>query len=101
MPSGHEPSMKFYLALWIVMICIAGLEVLLTYQHLPPTSFVVLLLILAFLEAGIAVMYFMQMKYENPNLFWTLVPITVFVLVMLNQIWPDALRLARLNLFRQ
>lgn len=100
MPLDQEPGMKAYVGLWIVMICIVALEVFVTYRNLPSDFFVGLILILAFLEAGIAVMYFMHMKYESPNLFWTLVPITIFVLVMLDQIWPDALRLAHLNMFR-
>lgn len=101
MASERERSMSFYLGLWIVMICIAGLEVLITYGHMSRDLTVGLLLILAFIDGGIAIMYFMHMKYENANFFWTLVPITIFVLIMMNQIWPDALRLARLSLFRE
>jgi len=100
MSSEHEPGMKVYVGLWIAMICIVGLELLVTYRHMPSDLFVGLLLILAFLEAGIGVLYFMHMKFESPNLLWTLVPITLFALVMLDQIWPDALRLARLNMWR-
>jgi len=100
MSSEREPSMKLYAGLWIVMILIVALEVLVTYRHMPTDIFVGLILILAILEAGIGVMYFMHMKFESPNLAWTLVPITIFVLVMLDQIWPDALRLARLSMFR-
>jgi heme/copper-type cytochrome/quinol oxidase subunit 4 len=100
MASDHEPGFKFYIGVWIVMICIAGLEVIVTYQHLPSRAFVGILLVLAFLEGGIAMMYFMHMKYESPNLFWTLIPITIFVLFMLDHIWPDAYRLARLSMFR-
>jgi heme/copper-type cytochrome/quinol oxidase subunit 4 len=98
--SDREPSMGFYLGLWIVMVCIAGLEVLMIYGHMSRDLTVALLLILAFVEGGIAILYFMHMKYENANFFWTLVPITIFAFIMLNQIWPDALRLARLNLWR-
>lgn len=100
MTSEHEPSLKFYLGLWVAMICIVGLEVLVTYRGLPKDVFVGLLLLLAVIEAGIAVLYFMHMKYEAPSLFWTVVPMTIFALLMLDQIWPDALRLARLNMWR-
>jgi heme/copper-type cytochrome/quinol oxidase subunit 4 len=100
MASDHEPGFKFYIGIWIVMICIAGLEVLVTYQHLPSRAFTAILLVLAFIEGGIALLYFMHMKYESPHLFWTLIPITIFVLFMLDHIWPDAYRLARLSLFR-
>ena len=100
MASDQEPGFEFYIWIWIAMICIAGLEVILTYQHLPGRAFVGALLILAIVEGGIAIMYFMHMKYESANLFWTLVPITIFVLFMLDHLWPDAYRLARMNMFR-
>jgi cytochrome c oxidase subunit IV len=100
MDPDHQPSMKAYIGLWIIMILIAALEVFLTYQHLDRDLYVALLLILAFVEAGLAMAYFMHLRYERRNLFWTLVPITVFTLVMLDHIWPDAHRLARLYLFR-
>ncbi len=99
MASERAPGFKFFIGIWVAMICIAGLEVILTYAHLPSRAFVGALLILAFIEGGIAMMYFMQMKYESPGLFWTLIPITIFVLFMLDHIWPDALRLARMSMF--
>jgi cytochrome c oxidase subunit IV len=100
MTSGQEPGFTFYIGIWIVMICIAGLEVILTSQHLPPHTLIASLLILAFVEGGIAIMYFMHMKFESPSLFWTLIPITIFVLFMLDHIWADAFRLARMSMYR-
>jgi cytochrome c oxidase subunit IV len=99
MASDQEPSMKLYVGLWIVMICIAGVEVLMTYQHLSHGVLTGVLLVLAFVEGGFALAFFMHLKYESPNLFWTLVPITFFALLMLDHIWPDAFRLARMSMF--
>jgi len=31
-------------------------------------------------------------------LFWTIFPATLFVLMMLNYLWPDAYRMARMSL---
>jgi len=55
------------------------------------------LLSLAVLEAGLGVMYFMHLRYERRALFWSLIPGLVFVLAMLNHLWPDAHRLLRLQ----
>jgi cytochrome c oxidase subunit IV len=55
------------------------------------------LLSLAVIEAGLGVMYFMHLKYERRALFWSLIPTLVFVLVMLNHLWPDAHRLLRMQ----
>jgi cytochrome c oxidase subunit IV len=87
-------GMKSNVAIWIGLLCIVGIEVILTYRHFPTSLLLLCLLILAFLEAGIAVMYFMHLKYERPGLFWSLIPVLFFVLFMLDHIWPDALRLA-------
>jgi hypothetical protein len=43
----------------------------------------------------------MHLKYERPSLFWSLIPTVLFVLLMMNQIWPDAYRLAKLKLLIQ
>jgi cytochrome c oxidase subunit IV len=98
MASNHEPDMKMYVGIWIGLIAILLVEVFLTYQHLAPRMLLACLLVLAFLEAGIGIAYFMHLKYENPRLLWSLVPITLFVLLMLDQIWPDAFRLARMSM---
>ena len=90
--------MKSYVMIWIGLICIAGIEVFLTYRDFSNRELLATLLILAFIEAGIALMYFMHLKYEKPGLFWSLIPAVIFVLLMMNQIWPDAYRMARLKL---
>jgi cytochrome c oxidase subunit 4 len=90
--------MKSYIGIWVGLICIAGIEVFLTYRNFSVHQLLAILLILAFIESGIALMYFMHLKYEKPSLFWSLVPAVLFVLLMMNQIWPDAYRLARLKL---
>ncbi|MGH9713860.1 MAG: cytochrome C oxidase subunit IV family protein [Candidatus Acidiferrales bacterium] len=98
MEQQQQPSMKVYVGVWVGLIAIVLFEVFLTYLHLAPRTLIAFLLPLAFIEAGIGIAYFMHMKYESPKLFWSLVPITLFVLFMLDHIWPDAFRLARMSL---
>jgi cytochrome c oxidase subunit IV len=90
-------GMKSYATIWVGLLSIVGVEVFLTYEHLPPKKLLLFLLIFAFVEAGIAVMYFMHLKYERPSLFWSLIPVLLFVLFMMDHIWPDALRLENLR----
>jgi cytochrome c oxidase subunit IV len=90
-----------YVGIWIGLICIAGIEVLLTYRGFSAHGLLAVLFILAIIEAGIGLAYFMHLKYESGYLVWTLVPFVVFVLLMMNQIWPDAYRLASLRLMTQ
>ncbi len=85
--------MRLYLVVWAGLVLIVGIEVLLTYEHLPVRTLLAWLLVLAFIEAGLGVMYFMHLKYERPTLFWSLIPALLFVLVLMDHFWPDALRL--------
>jgi cytochrome c oxidase subunit IV len=93
----HEPTMKFYAAVWVSLLFIAGTEVFLTYRGFSVHALLAVLLALAFLEAGIALLYFMHLKYDRPVLLWTFVLSIVFVLAMMNQIWPDAYRMVSIG----
>jgi cytochrome c oxidase subunit IV len=93
-----NPGMKFYVIVWAGLLAIAIIEVLLTYAGLRPLALVISLLALALIEAGVALLYFMQLKYERRILFWSLVPTLVFVLVMFDHFWPDAFRVMSMRL---
>jgi cytochrome c oxidase subunit IV len=98
-PEGSQsPGMKFYVVVWAGLVAIAIVEVLLTYAGLRPLALVISLLALALIEAGVALLYFMQLKYERRILFWSLVPALVFVLVMFDHFWPDAFRVTSMRL---
>jgi cytochrome c oxidase subunit 4 len=97
MQANYGPGMKVYVAVWLGLLLILAVEVGLTYARLPIATQLGALVALAVLEAGLAVMFFMHLKYERRSLFWSLIPSIVFVLVMLNYLWPDALRLLRLR----
>jgi len=98
MSSNQEIGMGSYIGIVIGLMVIVGIEVILTYQHLPVGTLLFALLSLASVEAFVGVMYLMHVKYESPLLFWTIFPATLFVLVLLNYVWPDAYRMARMSL---
>jgi len=89
--------MTGYISIWVGLLCIVGIETFLTTLQLSTHRLLASLLLLAFIEAGIALLYFMHLKYEKPNLFWSLVPAVIFVLFMMNHIWPDAYRMLNLR----
>ena len=101
MPSAESSSgsgMKFYAVLWAGLLGIVIVEVLLTYAGLRPLALTISLLALALIEAAVALLYFMHLKYERPILFWSLIPALVFVLVLFNHLWPDAFRVTSMRL---
>jgi heme/copper-type cytochrome/quinol oxidase subunit 4 len=90
--------MRVNVVVWIGLMLLVVVEVALTYAHLATPALLAGLLSLAVIEAGIALLYFMHLRYERPLLFWSLIPTLVFTLVMMDHFWPDALRLFRLRL---
>lgn len=100
MSSNRELAMGSYVGIGVGLMVIVGIEVVLTYQHLPARTLLFALLCLACLEALAAVMYLMHVKYEKPLLFWTIFPATLFVLGFLCYLFPDAFRMASMRLLR-
>jgi heme/copper-type cytochrome/quinol oxidase subunit 4 len=100
MSSNRELAMSSYVGIGVGLMVIVGIEVILTYQHLATRTLLFSLLCLACLEAFVAVMYLMHVKYERPILFWTIFPATLFVLVLLCYLWPDAFRMASMRLLK-
>ena len=90
--------MGTYMGIWVGFLAIVGIEVAITYSRPETKHLLFMLLILAAIEALIGLLYFMHMKYERKILFWTLVPITVFVLLMIDHFWAYAYRLFNLRM---
>jgi caa(3)-type oxidase subunit IV len=88
-----------YLPVYFVLLAIAGLEVLLAYQHFSDGTLLAILLALAVCGGALAVMYFMHLAEERRSLILTLIPATIFVLIMMNMIWSDSYRLLHLRPF--
>ena len=96
--ADHDPKNGFYVGVWVALLCIAGLEVFLTYRGFSTHALLALLLCLAVVESAIGVLYFMHLKFERRVMMWSIVISIVFVLLMMNQIWPDAYRMTKIGL---
>jgi caa(3)-type oxidase subunit IV len=86
-----------YLPVYFVLLGIFLVEVLLSFGHLSIGKLVVVLLILAVCSASLGLMYFMHLAHERRSLFLTLIPATIFVLIMMNMFWGDSVRLLHLR----
>jgi cytochrome c oxidase subunit IV len=88
-----------YLPVYFVLLGIAGLEVFLAYRQFSPLTMLVIFLALSICGASLAVMYFMHLHDERRSLFLTLIPATIFVLLMMNMLWTDSFRLLHMKPF--
>lgn len=96
-PAAKEPTMRGYTMVWAGLLAIVAAEAALTYSHPATGALVTGLLLLAFLEAGIGLLYFMHLRYERRILFWSIVPVLIFVFLFMDHIWPDALRVLHMG----
>ena len=97
--SGSGNVIAKYLPVYFVLLAIAGVEIVLAYQHFSTAALVRILLVMALGSAALALMYFMHLADEKRSLFFTLIPAVIFVLLMMNMIWSDSYRLLRMRPF--
>lgn len=101
MNSSQQQSgnLTMYLFVYIVILAISGLQILIAYEHTDAHRIFVQMLLLAIVQAGLAITFFMHMRSEKRTLALFLLPATVFVLAMMNMIWSDSFRLLNMRPF--
>jgi cytochrome c oxidase subunit IV len=95
----QSSSLTTYLAVYIVILAISGLQILIAYQHIDAYRIFIRMLLLAIIQAGLAITFFMHMRSEKRTLALFLLPATLFVLAMMNMIWSDSFRLLNMRPF--
>jgi len=95
--SASANVIRKYLPVYFVLIGIFLVEVFLAFRGFSTGALVVILLLLAVCSAGLGLMYFMHLADEKRGLFLTLIPVTIFVLLMMNMFWSDSVRLLHMS----
>lgn len=88
-----------YIPVYVILLALSGLQIFLAYSKLDRNRLLAVFLAVAIFSAALAVMYFMHMVDERRSLFWSLIPATIFVLLMMNMIWSDSFRLLHMRPF--
>jgi len=101
MSNGASVGIGKYLPVYFVLIAIFFVEVFLSFRSFSTGALVVILLVLAICSASLGLMYFMHLAQERRSLFLTLIPATIFVLLMMNMFWTDSVRLLHMRPFAQ
>ena len=86
-----------YIPVYVVLLLLSGVQVFIAYAGAVGSGRLLWFLIVAIISAALAIMYFMHMKQERSSFFWSLIPATVFVLLMMNMIWSDSFRLLHMR----
>lgn len=86
-----------YIPVYVILLALSGVQIFLAYSKLDRNRLLAAFLAVAIFSAALAVMYFMHMIDERRSFFWSLIPATIFVLLMMNMIWSDSFRLLHMR----
>ena len=86
-----------YIPVYVILLALSGAQIFLAYSKLDRNRLLAAFLAVAIFSAALAVMYFMHMIDERRSFFWSLIPATIFVLLMMNMIWSDSFRLLHMR----
>jgi cytochrome c oxidase subunit IV len=96
---GSSGGIATYIVVYLCILAISALQIVIAYQNIDGRQTFLRMLLLAVVQASLAITYFMHMKSERRNLALFLLPATVFVLAMMNMIWSDSFRLLNMRPF--
>lgn len=92
MAETHKSGAGRYLVVYVCIIAIAALQFVIAYSNISPAQMFTRMLILAIVEAALALLFFMHLT-DNRGLLWFVVIFTVFVLLAMQYGWTDSFRL--------
>jgi heme/copper-type cytochrome/quinol oxidase subunit 4 len=82
-----------YLVTYVCILVIATLQFVVAYSNISPEQMLKRMMVLACIEAALAVLFFMHLWMENRGLQWFVGVITIFVLLAMQYGWTDSFRL--------
>ena len=93
MTEGHKSSAGKYVVVYLCILAIAALQFVIAYSNITGAQMFTRMLILAVVEAALALLFFMHLS-DSYGLLWFVVIFTVFVLLTLQYGWTDSFRLS-------
>jgi len=93
MTEGHKSSAGKYVVVYVCILAIAALQFVIAYSNITGPQMFTRMLILAVVEAALALLFFMHLS-DSRGLLWFVVIFTVFVLLTLQYGWTDSFRLS-------
>ena len=80
------------LVVYLCILALAAIQFVIAYQSISASQMFVRMLIVAIVEAALALLFFMHLK-DNRGLLWFFVIFTGFVLLAMQYGWTDSFRL--------
>jgi cytochrome c oxidase subunit IV len=95
MPIAERKSDGFTkdLVVYVCLLALAGLQFVIAYQHIDASQMFLRMLVVAVVEAGLAVMFFMHLWAEKRGFVLFVLIFTIFVLLGMQFGWTDSFRM--------
>jgi caa(3)-type oxidase subunit IV len=87
----QRSTTKKYVVVYFCILAIAALQFVIAYSNIRPSQMLARMLVLAVVEAALALLFFMHLS-ENHGLLWFVSIVTVFVLLAMQYGWTDSFR---------
>jgi heme/copper-type cytochrome/quinol oxidase subunit 4 len=81
------------LIVYVCLLALAGIQFVIAYQDISASQMFVRMLIVAIIEAALALLFFMHL-WDNRGLKWFVLIFTVAVVLGMQYGWTDSFRLA-------
>ena len=88
----RQSNVGKYIAVYLCILIIAGLQFLVAYSNIDSGQMATRMLLLACVEAVLAVLFFMHLWVDSRGLLWFVAVFTVFVLLAMQYGWTDSFR---------
>jgi heme/copper-type cytochrome/quinol oxidase subunit 4 len=90
---SKSEGLKKYLIVYFCIMALAGLQFIIAFQNVSPGHMLRRMLVVALVEAGLAVLFFMHLWSEKRGFVLFVVLFTIFVLISMQFSWSDSFRL--------
>jgi heme/copper-type cytochrome/quinol oxidase subunit 4 len=91
-PEAKTNGMGKDLIVYVCILALAGIQFFIAYQDISPSQMFVRMLIVASVEAALALLFFMHL-WENRGLKWFVLIFTVAVILGMQYGWTDSYRI--------
>jgi heme/copper-type cytochrome/quinol oxidase subunit 4 len=81
------------LIVYLCILALAAIQFVIAYQSIDGNQMFVRMLIVALVEAGLALLFFMHLWSEKRAFMWSAGIVTVFVLLAMQYGWTDSFRI--------
>jgi heme/copper-type cytochrome/quinol oxidase subunit 4 len=85
-------AMRKDLIVYVSLLILAAIQFVIAYQSISPSQMFARMLVVAIIEASLALLFFMHLS-ENRGLLWFVAIFNVFVIVAMQYGWTDSFRI--------